>query len=189
MEQKSLFENWLNNVPGHTNLGGFQTAMMQAYKVADGKNRTILSAAYPFWFMTPDERTAHQKAMRLFTDEETENLLVSAIEGGSNYWYYLPDTSMIEKYGDETKDPLVTMIFKAVMAGERVPVTDCNEKGYSKDGVHRLGYISLDGIMKAEQLMLKNQASHYADVKEGNDDAGTADVFLQLVVMGEITFG
>lgn len=188
--ETTLYERWNNNEPGTTNLGGFETLMMQAYRHADGTNRDILSKAYPYWFMTATQRKEYEASRRLISEQRRSDLLCSALEGGSNYWYYLPDVTMTDKYrtkGDG--DTLVELIMRAVMAGEKIPVTDCNERKFTKDGEHRLGYISLENMDRAEQIMLEKQAAHFADVLEENDDATTGDVWFQLVVMGEVVFG
>jgi hypothetical protein len=38
------------------------------------------------------------------------------------------------------------------------------------------------------QLMAANQAKHFADVLEQNDDAITADVWLQLALFGDVIY-
>lgn len=47
---KTIFEKWRYQEWGFTNLGGFQTALFQAYLAADGDNKLILEKAYPLYF-------------------------------------------------------------------------------------------------------------------------------------------
>lgn len=118
-------------------------------------------------------------------DNQTiEDLLITALEGGSNYWYYLPDLSMTKKYKEEGQaQALSERIFKAVMKGEVVPVHD------AEDEEELLGYISKKNIKRAEKLMKENSPDHYKNALSEDWDAETADVWFQYVVLGEITFG
>lgn len=108
-----------------------------------------------------------------------ENLLINALEGGSNYWYFLPDISMVKRNG--TEFTLTEDIILSVYRGAKIPVSD-TETG------NALGFLSTEGIIKAVKLMHDHHPRHYADVLKEEDDATTADVFFQLSVMGEIEF-
>lgn len=118
------------------------------------------------------------------TDEQRTNLLCSALEGGSNYWYLLNTDAMaiIRKY-KEANDTLVERMWKAIKAGEEIPVTD------REDETEVLGKISLASIDKGEQIMAEKHASHFADVLKEIDDATTGDVWFQLAVMSEVVYG
>jgi hypothetical protein len=120
----------------------------------------------------------------LVDDERRENMLVSALEGGSNYWYWLPEaaTAIIRKH-KERGEPLSTGMWKAIKAGETIPVHD------AEDEEEKLGEINLESIKKGEALMLKQHARHFADLVSENSDATTADVWFQLCTLGEVTYG
>jgi hypothetical protein len=72
---------------------------------------------------------------------------------------------------------------KAILDGKTIPVNDYE----NVDEV--LGQISLESIEKGERLMQELHFSHFVDIVSGNDDATTADVWFQLCVLGDITFG
>lgn len=114
----------------------------------------------------------------LFSNETMLNLLVSALEGGSNYWYYFPDLSMLKK--DNT--PTVDRIFDALLDGKKIEVRDVESGEY-------LGTLTIRSLNSASYLMFNEYTSHFADVLSGNDDATTADVFFQLAVMQEVIYG
>lgn len=123
-----------------------------------------------------------------FTDEIRTNLLCSALEGGSNYWYWLGNdaTKVINKLAPRNKDftdTLVDRIYTALKAGGEIPVRD------AEDPKTVLGKLSMAGMVKAEILMHNKHQRHYADVICENDDATTGDVFFQLAVMEEIVYG
>ena len=47
----------------------------------------------------------------------------------------------------------------------------------------------MDNILDAISILKKDYPNYYDDIIDDNWDAETADVFLQLAVLGEITFG
>lgn len=117
------------------------------------------------------------------SDERRLDMLTGAIEGGSNYWYFLPDVSMCDKYRKSKSEPLVDRMMKAILVHEIIPVHDIeNLEDF-------LGNISLSSIIKGEELMFKNHPKDFADILDENDDAETADIWFQLCVLGEIVYG
>lgn len=119
------------------------------------------------------------------TDEQRENLLCSAIEGGSNYWYYLGQDActIVEKYGDSSQTPFVTLMWKAIKAGESIPIRD------TEDHKTILGTINIKSIDEGEQIMSDKYPHILADILSDNDDAGTGDIWFQLAVMKEVVYG
>lgn len=120
------------------------------------------------------------------TDETRSNLLCSAIEGGSNYWYFLGRDA--EKVIDSVKPsdgetPLVTRMWAAIEAGKEIPVRDIENVNTI------LGKISLLSIHEGEQLMLDKHPSHFADILDENDDATTGDVWFQYAVLKDLVYG
>jgi len=110
-----------------------------------------------------------------------EDLLVTALEGGSNYWYSLPDLSMVVRKHDE---PTSIAVFRTAFeeANKAIPVKDVN------DAVD-LGVITKTGMMAAFDLMEKTYPRDYANLIGENWDAETADVWFQLAVMGKLVYG
>jgi len=110
-----------------------------------------------------------------------EDLLVGALEGGSNYWYYLPDLSAIK--GIKKGEPTAIRIFESVKKGAIIPVHDCENED------EKLGELSMESIKKGEALMKEKSPEHWKNAISDNSDAETADVWFQYVVLGELTFG
>lgn len=110
-----------------------------------------------------------------------KDLLITALEGGSNYWYDLPFIEMVEKPND-----IYTMserIFQAVCKGVEIPVHDI-ETG------EKLGELSMRNIRRGERTMkAEYPTTHWKDIQYGDWDATTADVWFQFIVMNEIVFG
>lgn len=126
----------------------------------------------------------------LITKTEMENLLCNALEGGSNYWYNLPDLSMVPK---ENNTPLVDRIMKVIYADKNLQIPVCDIEASEQDednGEDVLGYISYENLKRASELLAtEDYKNTLAEIKSENDDASTADIWFQLVVLGEITYG
>ena len=121
----------------------------------------------------------------LINRERVSDLLCGALEGGSNYWYYLPklkkDLNSTEAMNDQ---PLVDRIITAVY-DHNISVSVYDYENPSD----KLGEFNLENIARGEKLMAENHKEHFANVIDEEDDAETADVWFQLVVMGELVFG
>lgn len=116
-----------------------------------------------------------------------EDIFVTALEGGSNYWYYLSDeaTKLIRDAVPKSEDPyLSTAILKAIEKGIEVPIND------AEDEEEVLGTISLKTMQERLQKLSRsgNGGALMAHIKE-EGDAETADVVLQYLAFGEIVFG
>lgn len=118
------------------------------------------------------------------TNERREDMLVGALEGGSNYWYFIPEeaTDIIDRLVPDKTQPLATRMYKALLQGATLPIDDI-ENG------DRLGDINLESIEKGEQLMATNHDLDFMAIINEEDDASTADLWFQYAVMGEIVYG
>ena len=128
----------------------------------------------------------------LLSPQTIFNLLVTALEGGSNYWYYLADLSMLPPKSYVPNSPeiekgfetcLVSRIWEAVCNGETIPVYDIENED------EELGKFNIESINKGLELMLQEGSEHFADALAENEDADTGDIFFQFCVMGEVVFG
>jgi len=65
-----------------------------------------------------------------------------------------------------------------------------NEKEYQEDlEKTKLGYVDMDKILDTIPVLKKNYPKIWENILLENADAGDADVFLQLCVMGDVVFG
>lgn len=120
-----------------------------------------------------------------FENELRFDLFVTALEGGSNYWYYLSDES-IDKINNHTYPDgflFTEKMWKYILDGNSIDINDIE----SPDEL--LGSISLESIQKGEETMFQNSLWHYTNAKEESWDADTADVWFQYAVMNDIVFG
>ena len=120
--------------------------------------------------------------------EVLEDIFVTALEGGSNYWYYLPEESIkaIRKAVPKEADPyLSTAILKAILDHDvKVAINDADDE----DEV--VGVITR-GTMQARLQLLADSELKWAleaHIKE-EGDAESADVVFQYLAMGEVVYG
>ena len=120
--------------------------------------------------------------------EVLEDIFVTALEGGSNYWYFLPEESIkaIRKAVPKEEDPyLSTAILKAILDHDvKVSIND------AEDEEEVVGVITR-GTMQARLQMLADSELKWAleaHIKE-EGDAESADVVFQYLAMGEVIYG
>lgn len=119
-------------------------------------------------------------------NQQAANLLCSAFEGGSNYWYEIihkvKPTIEAKPWGDEYTPFYISIPFST--DGKLLIQDNENEDGE----IHTL---DIAAILKGKKLLAedKKYSHHYCDVVNENDDAETGDVFLQLCLFGEVIYG
>jgi hypothetical protein len=117
-----------------------------------------------------------------------EDVFVTAIEGGSNYWYFLSDDAIerIRKAVPQSEDPyLSSAILKAILDhGVEVPINDVE----NEDDV--IGTISAT-TMQERLSKLVQSSERYAiyNFVGGSGDANDADIVFQHLTMGEVVYG
>ncbi len=120
--------------------------------------------------------------------EVLEDIFVTALEGGSNYWYFLPEESIkaIRKAVPKEEDPyLSTAILKAILDHDvKIAVNDAE----NEDEV--IGVITR-GTMQARLQLLADSNERWALERHMREegDAGSADVVFQYLTMGEVIYG
>lgn len=126
-------------------------------------------------------------SQREVSRETLENIFVTALEGGSNFWYLI-NSKTIKKVRDavpiSVDQCISTAIFKAIMDfGVEVEVHDIE----NTDEI--LGVISYKTINKRLQL-LADSAYSWALINEidENGDAESSDIVFQYLVMEDVVF-
>ena len=120
--------------------------------------------------------------------EVLENICVTSLEGGSNYWYYLSSDAvkLIRNAVPKSVDNyLSTAILKAVLDyNVEVPINDVEDEG------EILGYLSSKTLQDRIQALAKSDDSwalHNELREEG--DASSSDIVFQYMVLGEVVYG
>jgi len=123
------------------------------------------------------------------TNQRIADLLIGAFEGGSNYWIdwveYLGETeesaeAMCKRLSIQIETPRYARI---PLAGGTWAVKIVQTEGQPDV---RLDF---NAIQNGLAEMAKKYPTHFADFLNEDDDADTADVFLQCCVFGEVIYG
>lgn len=125
--------------------------------------------------------------MSRISNHRAADLLCSAFEGGSNYWYMIEEHIVPEveatPWGEGEYTP--SYISHPFSDGGAIIIIDQEDE----DGTR----FTLDkaAIAQGKKLMETNDeySSQFADVLNDNDDAYTGDTFLQLCLFGEVIYG
>jgi hypothetical protein len=97
------------------------------------------------------------------------------LEGGSNYWYYLPNLGMLPNNSNSLSEKLVNYIFEFKNA--QIAVTDIESAEF-------LGYLSYYNISSGLQLFINE-----GYIFDPAMDAYDADILFQYIIMGKVIYG
>lgn len=124
-------------------------------------------------------------------DDLLKDLIITALEGGSNYWYDLDprDILKIKKmFSPDFKErhACSELIAMGILEKQfKLPVYDIQDD----DGHELLGYLSIDSIREGLRLMSENDPEALGDIFSEGWDANSADLFFQFVVLKKIIYG
>ena len=120
--------------------------------------------------------------------EVLEDIFVTALEGGSNYWYCLHDDAVksIRKAVPKEEDPyLSTAILKAILDHDvKVFINDAE----NEDEV--VGVITRGTMQSRLQILADSECKWALDKHRREEgDADSADIVFQYLAMGEVIYG
>ena len=145
--------------------------------------------------MTIDETGAPFPIKTTVSRQRVQDLLTTAIEGGTSYWaqlgYKLGPGYKYEEFreGGELQDaeqyahPLEIIPFHE---GCYLVVIETEE---DEDDPTREHLVGAAEMQRALDLMAEKRPEDLATFLAGNEDADTGDVFLQLAALGEVRYG
>ena len=116
-----------------------------------------------------------------------EDMIVTALEGGSNYWYSLDlnnSIGFIKKYADDRR-PMTIRIADALYNNEDSSVVVLD----TEDEEETLGTLTYQSVRKTLENFPKDHQWALDNVLNGDCDANDADVVFQVLVMGEVVYG
>jgi len=121
------------------------------------------------------------------TYEMFEDWIVTALEGGSNYWCYIKNNSiptiLKEKYKEENLT-FTQMIARAIWV-DKLAIEVYDEEEHSE----LLGVIDMKSVKKGLESVCDHHEDVFDNLMKENYDSCDADVFFQYIVMNELTFG
>jgi len=118
--------------------------------------------------------------------QRISDLLCSAFEGGSNYWYQIDKFIKPKNLSFRTdEDQIYRHLDYPLNEGGALIISDIegdlNEPPWKR--------LDLDAIKKGLQIMAEKYPRHMGDFLNDNDDADTGDVFLQCCLFGDAIYG
>lgn len=128
-----------------------------------------------------------------------DDMVITALEGGSNYWYWLKiDQQWFEvakRYDialSKKEQPVRT---HALPLTQRIVNALLNVEGFTlpiydlEDNDEKLGELTLESFKKACEICITEFPNTWAALINEHYDADDADILFQLSVMGEVKFG
>ncbi len=138
-------------------------------------------------------------------EDRIKNLLVSAFEGGIGYWArimeytYPPGTSRADfkNWGDDKKYTCPGYVEVPLIEGGKVWLHDAEEyderwitlPAAEKEKWCLTREKIIKGMSTFASLKMGEGGHHFPNFLAENDDAETADVFVQCCLFGEIVYG
>jgi hypothetical protein len=184
---------------------------LEEFDLEDTINAIIkwdLSSANGISYEFRYQKHKNEALNRKLKQEDIINLFVTALEGGSNYWYYveIPDKA------NNTGEPSSEEIGKFILNGGTVSFYDIelmeeifgkigdyyyhiqgdivDEKLFAEDKEKALlGRVDMDSILEGISITKEDYPKVWENILLEQYDANDADIFLQLCVMGEVQFG
>lgn len=127
--------------------------------------------------------------------KQLNDILITALEGGSNYWYNLPKIDHIKRYQGEYYPEVhgeekffcgtfTEVILPAILHGEIIEVEDIETE-------ELLGVLSNERLRKGIEAYVEDggYCTDFLFNEEADYDAGDADIVFQFIVMGEVVYG
>jgi hypothetical protein len=128
-----------------------------------------------------------------------EDVLVTAFEGGSNYWYWIKidehwfdvakryDIELAKKENPQrtTASPIVIRISNALLNVENFSMNIYD----LEDTDERLGVLTKESFVKGCEICATQYPHVWENLMTESYDANDADVLFQLAVMGDVVFG
>jgi len=117
--------------------------------------------------------------------ETFENIICTALEGGSNYWYILEYRKGCPLNSEMPNKTLSERIAYGLWHNKRAEVYIYDVENEEE----LLGILTYDSVRERMQLATINHLSELEAMISGDFDALTADTLFQVLVMGRVVFG
>lgn len=125
-----------------------------------------------------EEKTYEVKS--IISTSDIENIIISGIEGGINYWATIDNSTDAFKELKDSGLCLSQKVVEIVLNGGEVSIEDMEE---GEDAKYKL---TLERLLKGIELNMKNRKW---DCDLENGDATTMDCIIQYAVFDDVIFG
>jgi len=119
-----------------------------------------------------------------------ENIFVTALEGGSNYWYYINNENgrKVREAVSREEEPSFSMAFAKAILDKRISIEIHDIEDMEND--EPIGVINEQTIMEGLQKMVDagDGWALFDEIAE-QGDAESSDVCFQYMVLGEVVYG
>lgn len=139
-------------------------------------------------FEIPNEDKLMVMAKHELTWQNVSDLLCSAFEGGSNYWYMIEEFHIPPELRGVPKERVFRHLDYPTRAGGSIVVSNARLVDEEGDTLDKR-VTDRPRLVEALQLMAEKHPRHFSDFIREGGDADTGDVFLQLAVLGEVRYG
>lgn len=136
-------------------------------------------------YMNKQRQAAKDKSL---SKEDIINLFVGALEGGSNYWYEIKHIPRDVKYAIEHGASTSESVINYILSGGKIYFYDIENESEDEDDAY-LGYVDMGKLLDGISILKRDYPNVYENIIMETYDAGDADVFLQLCVMGDVVYG
>jgi hypothetical protein len=125
---------------------------------------------------------------RKISKDVLDNIFTTALEGGSNYWYYLADDTIrkVRQAVPKSSNPYIaSAILEAVLEhGVEVEIND------AEDEEEVIGLITRSTLIERLELLANSSDAWALDNELKEDgDATSSDVVFQYIALGEVVYG
>lgn len=148
---------------------------VSGYRIMEGEN------------LVADIFVEAQKMELVYEKRRVADLLISAFEGGSNYWYvieeFIEPPTVVRHTG---LDGVFRHVDYPLSEGGALVVSDA--KGTDPKDVRKVR-LDWPKIQEGLVVMARKYPRHFGHWMSEDDDADTADVFLQCCLFGETVYG
>jgi hypothetical protein len=116
-----------------------------------------------------------------------ENVIIGALEGGSNYWYCIGDIDKTNfRKGISMAENIAEQLYTNTEF--KLPIYDI-ESAEDPEEMDFLGDVTNASVVKAFELMADKYPEFLERILDESGDADDDDVFFQLATMGEVIYG
>jgi hypothetical protein len=119
------------------------------------------------------------------SSQKISDQLITAFEGGSNYWCQTAELTSSERSPTERPWYASSIVFDGPFTFE-VGFDDPDQDEGNGNGFRTIGKADL---VAGLHVMATKHPRHFADLMSEDGDAITADVFLQCIVLGDVVYG
>lgn len=121
--------------------------------------------------------------------EVLENIIITALEGGSNYWYYLSDEAIdiVNKAVPKGEDTSFSQRFCDALFDHNAIIPIHDAEGDEDD--EPIGYIDINTFQERLEICASEALWALQEERDERGDAGSSDVVFQYLALGDYIYG